>query len=131
MLILKIRFQYDSVTTLVSGESIPLDLELYGKGYQMGLYVRDDSCIRLHAQDSGLWSELKSIERDMSWTGLEVPEHLQMAAWEKTSVDTGGLFLHACGFSSIKMLKSGVGRLKRKLISITQQFTTNVVGAIL
>lgn len=94
-----IRLSYN---TLVSGEPVPLDLELYGKGYQMGLYVRDDSCIRLHAQDSGLWSSLKSIERDMSWTGLEVPDHLQMAAWEKTSGDTEVLFLQACGFSSIK-----------------------------
>ena len=89
-------------TTLVSGESVPLDLELYGKGYAMGHFVRDDSCIRLHAQDSDLWRSLKSIERDMSWTGLEVPDHLQMAAWEKTSGDTEVLFLQACGFSSIK-----------------------------
>ena len=85
--------------TLASGKQIPLDINFYGKGYEMGLYARDDSNIRLTAQDGDLWRSLKTIARDMSWTGLDVPQHLKIAAWEKVNLDTELLFLKACGFT--------------------------------
>lgn len=86
--------QYQSA----SGESIPLDLDFYGKDYKMGHYARDDSSIRLTAEDSGLWRSLKSITWDRVLTGLDAPEHLIAAASEKANLDTELLFLQACGF---------------------------------
>ncbi|MEM7759536.1 MAG: hypothetical protein AAF298_15630 [Cyanobacteria bacterium P01_A01_bin.40] len=83
---------------LASGELVPLDLDFHGIGYQMGHTVRNDSCIELSAQDSGLWRSLKQISRDIVWTGLDVPEHIKSAAAEKANLDTELLFLHACGF---------------------------------
>ena len=88
--------------TLVSGELIPLNISFYGKKYNLGVDARDDSSIRISVQDSDLWRSLKTISRDMYSTGLEVPEQIHIAAWEKTSGDTEVLFLQACGFSSNK-----------------------------
>ena len=85
--------------TTASGELIPLDLEFYGKGYEMGLYTRDDSSLRITAEDSGLWRLMKRISRDMSWTGLDAPEHLKSEAVEKANRDSELLFLKGCGFS--------------------------------
>ena len=85
--------------TSASGELVTLDLHFYGKGYEMGHYVRDDSSIRLTAQDSGLWRSLKSIMWDRVLTGLDAPEHLIAAASEKANLDTELLFLQACGFN--------------------------------
>jgi hypothetical protein len=85
--------------TLTSGELIPLDINFYGNGYEMGLYARDDSNIRLTVQDSSLWSAIKTITRDMAWTSLDVPQHLKTAATEKVNLDTELLFLKACGFT--------------------------------
>jgi hypothetical protein len=65
-----------------------LDINFYGKNYEMGLYARDDSNIRLTAQDSDLSRAVKTIARDMSWTGLDVPQHLKTTTTEKVNLDT-------------------------------------------
>ena len=85
--------------TSASDESVTLDLNFYGKGYEMGHYARDDSSIMLTAQDSGLWRSLKNIMWDKVLTGLDAPEHLIAAAAEKANLDTEVLFLQACGFT--------------------------------
>ena len=85
--------------TTASGEIIPLDIDFHGKGYMDGHYARDNSSVRITVEDSGLWRLMKSISRDMSWTGLDAPEHLKSEAIEKANRDSELLFLIGCGFS--------------------------------
>ena len=85
--------------TTASGELIPVDINFYGKSYQLGITVRDDSSLQVLTEDSDLWRLMKSISRDMSWTGLDAPEHLKAEAVEKANKDSELLFLKCCGFS--------------------------------
>ncbi|ELS01076.1 hypothetical protein Xen7305DRAFT_00007770 [Xenococcus sp. PCC 7305] len=41
--------------TLASGEGVPLTIEFNGKGYGDGHKARNDSSLRVTAQDSSLW----------------------------------------------------------------------------
>lgn len=100
--------------TLASGESIALDIEFYGKGYRMGHFVRDDSNIRLTAQDSDLWRSVKTIARDTYNTGLDVPQHLKIAATEKVNLDTELLFLKACGFTLKQDSESSIWEIEEE-----------------
>ena len=84
--------------TTASGELIPLDIDFHGKGYMDGHYARNNSSMRITVEDSGLWRMMKSISRDMSWTGLDAPEHLKAEAVEKANRDSELLFLIGCGF---------------------------------
>ena len=85
--------------TLASGELAPLTIQFHGRGYESGVTAKNDSSLRISIDDSGLWRMMKSISRDMSWTGLDAPEHLKAEAIEKANRDSELLFLKACGFS--------------------------------
>ena len=84
--------------TLASGEQLPLTIQFCGRGFHDGHIVRNDSSLRISTDDSGLWSSMKRIARDKAWTGLDAPEHLFLAAVEKSNRNAELLFLKGCGF---------------------------------
>ena len=85
--------------TLASGQLVALTIQFRGRGFHDGHVVRNDSSLGISIDDSGLWQLRKRIARDKAWTGLDAPEHIKLAAIEKSNRDAELLFLKGCGFT--------------------------------